>query len=509
MSRTLGTLLAVGVVATTIVVGIFGRGGPERPIPVAMTTVKLGDLKTTLPETGVLQLPRVVTIPAGVSGTLAGIAVHSGERVAAGQTLATLLNDQLRSTLADARQTAIAAQGRSETVSDQNAILPEQNRSAVLQAQAALVAARSALTQARQDVVSGAQSGLGYGGSTAEQQTLSADATVSKAKTDYAEAKRLADADVDLYANKAISHDALLQAQARESLARVSENQAVRERSLLGGSLSRNREVLADRVRSARDSVTQAEAALAAARASAGQSKLGDVVSARADAARLGDDVAFAQTQVDRLTVRAPIAGTIQTVASQPNDALRPLQPGDAITAGQQLFSLAAGNRFVARVKVDEQDVAGLRLGERATVGGEDLGSATLPGRVVAISPVAQRSDDPSNTARQVLATVALDHGLPYLRDGMSVDVDIITRDERHVVLAPLDAIRHDGSIAYVVVVRGRRALRVKVQLGAQNDANVAIRAGLPPGTKIVATHDPALVSGALVTAASPAPAGT
>ncbi len=82
------------------------------------------------------------------------------------------------------------------------------------------------------------------------------------------------------------------------------------------------------------------------------------------------------------------------------------------MSAGQALFTMAADDRYIVRTTVDEQDIAGVRVGQRAIVGGEDFGSATLGGRVVAISPIAQKSDDPSNTSRQVLTTIALDRQL-------------------------------------------------------------------------------------------------
>ncbi len=98
-------------------------------------------------------------------------------------------------------------------------------------------------------------------------------------------------------------------------------------------------------------------------------------------------------------------------------------------------------------------------MGQAAIVSGEDLGTATLPGHIVLIGAVAQKSDDPSNTARQMLTTVALDKTVPYLRDGMSVDVDIVTQDRPHVLALPVDAVRRDPkNNPYVLVVDSGQA---------------------------------------------------
>ena len=53
--------------------------------------VRYGALRTIVPETGVLQLPDVVTVPAAMSGNIARIYVRAGARVRRGQALARLI----------------------------------------------------------------------------------------------------------------------------------------------------------------------------------------------------------------------------------------------------------------------------------------------------------------------------------------------------------------------------------------------------------------------------------
>ncbi len=181
--------------------------------------------------------------------------------------VATIVNPQVDSSLATAQSAYDAAAARAQSAVETNSALPAQNRSQVVQAQANLQSANVSLSQARQDLASGQQSGLGYGRTTAEDQRVTADAAVAKADTDLREAQRVYDADNDLYAQKALSRDALDQAKARLDEARVTDDQTRRQREILGGSLSRARSVLADRVHAEEESVRQAQAALAAAEA--------------------------------------------------------------------------------------------------------------------------------------------------------------------------------------------------------------------------------------------------
>jgi len=478
-------------------------------LPVREAVIRAAPFAIKLPETGVLQVPQLVAVPAQIAGNLGSLGVRAGDRVVRGQVLATIDNPQIAANLADAQAAQRSATAHASSVAETNGALPAQSRSSVVQAQAAVVQARATLVQARQDLVAGSQSGLGYGGQTAEEQRVLADSSVSRADTDLREAKRIYDANRYLLAQKAISQDTLDQSLAKYQEALVGDRQAGKQRQILGGTLTRNTQVLHDRVGATQDGLRQAEAALDSARAAAAESKSGDLEAANADAGKARADLSFASDQVGRLEIRSPIDGTVQAVATETGDALRPLQQGDPVVAGQAIVTLAAPGGFIVRTRVDEQDVASIAVGQHATVGGEDFGNVTLPGHIVAISPIAQKSDDPSNTSRQVLTTIALDRRLPFLRDGMSVDVDIETLALPHALFVPIDALRHDGSRTYVYVDRGGKVARANVTTGKQNDTHVVIASGLAAGSVVITDKAPSLATGVPVTAATASPAPT
>jgi HlyD family secretion protein len=497
-------IVALGVVAA-------------RPRGAAMTVravkVAYARYQTKLPETGIVQRPQTQTLAALVSGNVASISVHPGEHVRAGQLLVTISNPQLVDAAASARAAAAAAQGRARTAQSTNATLPAQNRSSVVQAEAVLQNARFNLNQAITDQRAGAQSGLGYGGTSASQQRAAADTAVAQRETDLREAQRIASADRDLYAQKAIAKNTFDADLAKLQQAQAACDQAKRDRTEIYAQIARQTPVLSDRVRADRDTVTQAEAALASARANAAADKSGDVQAALADAQKAAEDASYAQDQVGRLRITAPFAGTVQTIAAQTADSLRQLQPGDAVTAGQAIVTISAERGFVVRAKVDEQDVANVRVGQKAIVSGEDLGTVTLPGTVQLVGAVAQKSDDPSNTARQIVTTIALAKTVPFLRDGMSVDVDIITQDRPHVLTVPIDAIRRDAANKpYVLAIVNGRAAKRPVRLGTTNDTQAVIVSGVEAGTSVVAERNVGIVDGISVSptsapSASPSPA--
>ena len=512
MNRRRNIIIIVVVLAAVIGLGAIATRPHNDALTARVVKVAYTRYQMKLPETGIVQRPQMQTLTALVSGNIDHIYVRPGQHVAGGQLLATISNPQLVNAEQTAQQAYVASSGRARTASSTNSVLPAQNRSSIVQAQAALEQARFNLNQAIQDQRAGTQSGLGYGGTSASQQRAAADANVAQRQTDLREAERIATANRDLYAQKAISKDTLDQSVAKLDQARIAFAQATRDRNETYAQISRQNPVLAERVQADRDAVNQAQAALAAARANAGQDKSGDVQAAQADTAQRYQDWRYAADQVARLRIVAPFAGVVQTIASQATDTLRQLQPGDTVTTGQAIVTMSGASGFIVRVRVDEQDIANVRTGQAVVVSGEDLGPTKLPGHVAAIGAVAQKSDDPSNTARQVITTVALDRTVPFLRDGMTVDVDIITQDRPHVLAVTADAIRRDANNKpFVLMVANGKTVKRSVTLGTTSESQAIVARGLKPGDVIIAERNIGIVEGIRVNptmqpSASPSP---
>lgn len=488
-------VIATGtVLALALIVGIFHAR--RAPRSVAVMTVGYAPFAIELPESGVVQYPQIQTIPSQIAGNIGRIYVKSGERVTESQLLATVENPQI---LANAQSSAAAY--HSATARAESAQVT--GGSNVVQAQANLETARARLAQAQQDLANGLQSGLGYGETTAADQRAQAQANVTSTATALREARRIYLAYRDLYSNKAVSRDQLDQAEAKYEQAQAAYGQARSAQAALGTQLTRSRAVLEDNFRSAREGFAEAQAQLEAARVESGS---GDVAAAQAEAARAGAEYAFAREQADAAQMRAPYDSTVLSVASEKNDPLRPLQPGDSVEAGQPVVTLAAQRGFVVRTRVDEQDVINVRLGQRARITGEDFAGRVLSGRVVEISPIAQRSGDGPSAARTVATTIGIERPPAFLRDGMSADVQILTTDLPQAIVVPNDAIVRAGSATYVYVIQNGSVHRAPVRAGPSNETSAAIELGLRPGDVIVVRDVAGLTDGEAVSIATPPP---
>jgi HlyD family secretion protein len=402
------------------------QGGADPPgLAVRLITVRPSSFQTKLPENGVVQHPRTATIPTLVAGNLSGVFAKPGDYVSAGQVLATVQNPQLEANAASSQ-------------ADYN------------QAQASIETAKT----------------------NAQNAQVTYRAAVQTAKSNLDEAQRIYDADLALYAQKAIPRNQFDTDKAKLELMQVQYDQAVRQLRL--GAVTGY----------GPDSVQIAEATA---------KKMAIVNTSN-------------QQQLSFERIVAPFSGIIQTVATQPSDPLTSLHSGDPVTQGQALFTIAEGTNYIVKAQVDEQDIMSVHVGQPIIVSGQDFPSKHIAGHVAQIAPVASKSTDASSTAKQVLTTIQLDSSPAFLKDGMTVDVDILTTDIHNALVVPTDAIANDKGHAYVYVVRKGVAHKTVVKTGKSNDSQTIVLSGIGPGDAVVAQKNTALKDGARVT---PAPSAS
>jgi HlyD family secretion protein len=287
-------------------------------------------------------------------------------------------------------------------------------------------------------------------------------AAVETAKSNYDEALRIYTADLNLYNNKAIARNQVDMDKAKTDQAKVQYDQAVRQLQL--GAVSGY----------GQNSVQYAQTAATKAQILNAQS----------------------QQQLGFTRIVAPFAGVIQTVASQPADALRNIQAGDPIVAGQALFTIASGNGFIVKAQVDEQDIINVKLGQKSVVTGEDFPNHNIAGHVADIAPVATKSTDASSTAKQVLTTIAIDSTPSFLKDGMSANVDIYTAHLVNVVTVPNGAIVADGGKKSVWVIRDGKLHKTPVKTGLSNETKTIVTSGVNAGDVVLSQPITGLAEG-------------
>lgn len=250
------------------------------------------------------------------------------------------------------------------------------------------------------------------------------------------------------------------QAQLREAEARLL--QARRE--------TQRRRDLFKRQLIARETLEQAVQAETAARSAAEQARL---VTGSLTAGSSGETAARARlenakAQLAKTTIRSEVAGTVLT---------RNAEPGDLVQPGRVLFEIARVGATEVLVPLDEKNLEVLAIGQPALCVADAYPARPFPARVSFIAP----SVDAQRGSVDVRLSVS---PVPqYLREDMTVSVNIETGRRAHARVVPNDALTAVvGNQSKVWVVADGRASRRSVQLGLRGLTMTEVTEGLRAG---------------------------
>ena len=166
----------------------------------------------------------------------------------------------------------------------------------------------------------------------------------------------------------------------------------------------------------------------------------------------------------------------------------RYLAPG-AMASQQTPVVTIAGNELVVSLQIEETALSSLKTGQLVTFTSPALPGTNLELKIDRVSPI---GDAKAHTflVRMYPGTTA-----PDLKPGMSGQVEIVNRHEG-VILAPKEAVLHQGGEAALFVVQDDTAHRVVVDLELVDNKKTEIRNGVQDGDQIVITGQGLLKDG-------------
>lgn len=195
--------------------------------------------------------------------------------------------------------------------------------------------------------------------------------------------------------------------------------------------------------------------------------------------------IANARAQLAKTTIRSEVAGTVLT---------RNAEPGDLVQPGRTLFEIARSGDTEILVAVDEKNLEVLATGQPATCIADAYPGRPFPAALSLIAPGvdAQRGTIDVRFAVQPVPG--------FLREGMTVSVNVETGRRASALAAPNDALAGvEGDRATVWLVENGRAVRRQVRLGLRGLARTEVVEGLRPGAHILADGQAALAEGSRV----------
>lgn len=203
-----------------------------------------------------------------------------------------------------------------------------------------------------------------------------------------------------------------------------------------------------------------------------------------------------ARRRLDDYDLKAPIDGVVLR---------RDGEPGEMVDTADTVFWIGDPKPLRITADVDEEDVPRIAVGQKVLLRADAYPDRVLEGVLTSITP---KGDPVQKTYR---VRVALPDDAPLLI-GMTVEANIVVRDDPAAVLVPTTALR-DGAL---FVLDGDRAVRREVEVGVQGPKLAEVRAKLAAGESVIVDPPQDLASGqrvkvdrgALDPAVSPALAG-
>ena len=491
--------LIITVAVVVVLIGAIGwvvlgrsKNGPDPAALKKVEVVERGDFQTSIRATGNLEPLIDVEVKSNVEGEIVKLYVQNGDYVEQGDDLIDLDPELYQEEKKQAEADVRAAKAQVKQAELNILLKQERLGSQLAQADADLKMAQASLettqastitqiNQAETEILT-AKNSLDQDNIALEQArialeqaniTLSEQETsLNSAKIALDNAKSELDRNTELYDKELVSKKALEDAQAQHVNAEVqyknaqkrveSQNQTilsqkrtikVRETSIASRELTleNQRKNLEDlkkmrknseeearlRVENSRTRLNELELNLENEKSLSEQSR----VSADANQLRRESTLKNQTERLEWTKIKAPMSGII---------TLLELEVGEIVTSGRSAFSqspplmtIVDPSKMVVKTFINEVDMERLKDGQKAKIKVDAYQTKTYEGQVYEISPSGQQQDN--IISFEVMIEVL---GSPEeLRPGMSTDVDIITYEEKNVLMVPIDAIISEKTV--------------------------------------------------------------
>ena len=506
-------VVLVLVVAIGWVVLGRGRNGADPSLDKKIEVVERGDFQTRISATGNLEPLIDVEIKSNVEGEIINLHVKNGDRVEKDQVLLELDPELYQEGKKQAEADVAAAKAQVRQAELNIELKNERLDSELTQAEADLKIVEAnfettkattvtQVSQAETDVLTTKNSlaqdriALDQANIALEQAkiTLSEnEASLRSAKVSLDNAKSELDRNTELFDKGLVSKKALEDAQAQHANAEVQhENAITRVESQKQAINSQERTIqtretavvtreaiLAQEERNLQNlkNMRQEAEEEAQLRVENSRTRLQELietfdneklltqqsrVSAEANKLRRESSLKNEAERLDWTTIRAPMAGIV---------TLLELEEGEIVTSGRSAFSqsppimtIVDPSKMVVKTFINEVDMERLRLNQRAEIKVDAYQTKTYDGSVYEISPSGAEQDN--IISFEVMVEV---NGSPEeLRPGMSADVDIITYEEKGVLLLPIDALVNEPSATVIAQVDNTKPYKTNQPIEVQ-----------------------------------------
>jgi HlyD family secretion protein len=531
-----GSHKVISILAALVVIAggyyVFVSSGTTQTT-YGIATVATSTLVTSVSGTGQVSGQNQINVLPQASGQVVAVDVVSGQRVAAGQTIAVLDQQSARLGLAQAQASLQTAQANYDKL--MAGITPQSlavDKLSVTLAQNALANAYQNLLMQMQSsytqvdgIVRNQLDPLFSNGQSANP-TLTFQTSDTQAGIDASWSRVQVGADLNAWqallgtvsatSSPAQFDAAVAQSQAYLSAARDVSNHlmdaltsAITMPGFTASTIANDKST----VDSARSSINQIISGLVSSYQSARNAELSlqqaqaslavqipppqqeDIETAQAQITSAKAQLQSAQNTFNNTIITAPFSGQIAALN---------VQVGDQASSGSAVATLVSQKK-IAQISLNEVDVVNVQVGEKATLTFDAVDGLSIAGTVAEVDAVGTATQGVVNYT----AKIEFDTQDPRIKSGMSVTADIVTKVDQNVLTVPNGAVKTQGSQSYVLVLDKNALMpassssamyisttaprRQVVTVGDANDTDTEITSGgrrIPRARQIMHAYD-------------------
>ena len=197
-----------------------------------------------------------------------------------------------------------------------------------------------------------------------------------------------------------------------------------------------------------------------------------------------------ALAKINYTKIEAPVDGTL---------IARNVERGDVVQPGKALMVLSPAGQTQLVVQIDEKNLANLHVGQPALASADAYPDRQFPAEVVYINPAVDASRGSVEVKLKVSDPPA------YLRQDMTVSVDIEVARRANTLILAAEAVHNSGAAPWVMKISDGKAMHQPVTLGARGTGKVEILDGLRAGDLVISATNGKVIEGKRVRAAPPA----
>ncbi len=199
-----------------------------------------------------------------------------------------------------------------------------------------------------------------------------------------------------------------------------------------------------------------------------------------------------AKTNLERMTMRAPIDGLVVAQEIYRNNELSEVRNGDELHARQPFLQIVDPRSMIVEAVANQVDVMDLRTGAAGLVKFDAYPGLELGGTVYAVSPVSKSEGWRQSYVSKIPVVLRLNGADPRVIPSLTVSADIVVNQHPAAAIIPRTAVFDAGAnapFAYVRTASGWE--KRKLDLGLANNTETAVNSGLKAGETVALEQPP------------------